>query len=137
MANIIVDEVAEPRLVRDALDEVDEDAIDLADGLAAEELIADDDHATGISGDKEANSMSLNSLVPALPGATSDLLGLGHSGNFPVLRHNFEEIFIQPLSSLFIPPLKIVVFSASYHLCMFYCGFWQAFIKIFSHKTSE
>ena len=98
MAIIIVDEVAEPRLVREAFDEVDEDAVDLADGLAAEELVADDHHATGISGDKEANSVSLNSLVPALPGATSDLLGLGHSGNLPVLGNNFEEIFIQPLS---------------------------------------
>ena len=129
MANIIVDEVAEPRLVRDALDEVDEDAIDLADGLAAEELIADDNHATGISGDKKANSVSLNSPVPALPGATSDLLGLGHSGNLPVLGHNFEEIFIQSL----------VVFSASYDLCMLNCGFWQRFVKsiCFLHKTSE
>ena len=130
LANIIIDQMTEPRLVGDTLNEVDQDAVDLADGLAAEELVADDHHATGISGDKEPNSVSLNSLVPALPGATSDLLGLGHSGNLPVLGHNFEEVFIQPLSSLFIPPLKIVVFSASYHLCMFNCGFWQRFVKI-------
>ena len=35
VANIIIDQMTEPRLVGDTLNEVDQDAVDLADGLAA------------------------------------------------------------------------------------------------------
>ena len=35
VANIIINQMTEPRLVGDTLNEVDQDAIDLADGLAA------------------------------------------------------------------------------------------------------